>query len=629
MSLGLTIQHGEQERTVSLGGGTITIGRIDDNDIVVPDPRISGRHARLVRRGEGYFFEDLGSRNGSLVERDGDRTVARPHEPQAVLVGDVLLLGDLASPVRIRVDDAPPVADDEYDGGTVIARRSVAEAQHVLEGDIDAPALRALFRMLTDLSGRVDPGAVMARIAGAVLDRYGHARAVTILMRDDKGQYVPEFTRVREGDAGGLRPSQRLVQRAIDRREAMAYVPGDADLTASVAGLAGTMVVPLLAADEVIGILHVDSKRHPFGPGDVAWLTIVGTHVAASLVCARRFRALARAEADLRAENAQLRGAASMPRPMLGNSAALRDVLKQMERVARTTTTVLVLGETGTGKELAARYIHAHSPRAAQRFAAINCAALPETLLESELFGYRKGAFTGAVRDHEGLFVSADGGTVFLDEIGEIAPSVQVRLLRVLQEREVQPVGATRPVAVDVRIVAATNRDLRADVESGRFREDLYYRLAVFPVRLPPLRERDGDVELLAERFRETACARNDKWVPGFTRDALTALRRATWPGNVRQLEHEIERAVILADDGETIGVELLSPRVTGEQVPEVSMEDLPVGELRIVMEQLEERVIRRALEANGDNRTRTAEALGISRQALQAKLARWRDRDV
>jgi transcriptional regulator with GAF, ATPase, and Fis domain len=544
--------------------------------------------------------------------------------------GDILLLGDLASPVRIRIDEAPPAMSPEYDGGTVVARRSVTEAQRVLDADIDAPGLRQLFRLLSELSGRVDPGAVMARIAVVVLERFPHARAVTILLRDDKGQYVPEFTRAREGEGAALRPSGRLVQRAIDRREVVAYVPGDHEVGASVAGLAGTAVVPLLAADEVIGILHVDSTRKAFGGDDAAWLTIVGTHVAASLVCARRFRSLARSEADLRAENAALRGAASMPRPLLGRSEALKSVLKQMERVARTQTTVLLLGETGTGKELAARYVHAHSPRADQRFAALNCAALPENLLESELFGYRKGAFTGATRDYDGLFVSANAGTVFLDEIGEISPAVQVRLLRVLQEREVQPVGAARPVPVDVRIVAATNRDLRAEVEAGRFREDLYYRLAVFPVRLPPLRERDGDVELLAERFREAACARNDKWVPGFTSEAIDALRRAPWPGNVRELEHEVERAVILADDGEPIGLDLLSPRLVGRDANAGGEEEeLPVGELRDVMEQLEERVIRRALESHGGNRTRTAETLGISRQALQAKLARWRDRGL
>ncbi len=605
MSLTIVV---EGQAPVHAGAAVVTIGRVAGNDIPVADARISSRHGRLVRRGEGYLYEDLGSRNGSLIERDGERTVVKAHAPVAVRSGDRLLLGDLVSPVVLTVAHAPSGGADPAAGATVVSARAVTTDEP------DDANLRGLFRLLRDLGGQCDPDDAMERILGAVLERFPQARAASVLLRDARDELCCECAR---GEAAT--PSQTLMQRAIESREVVSYVPGLAG-PESVAGLAGSVVVPLLAADEAIGVLHVDSTRRAFGSDDLAWLGVVGTHVAASLIAARRFRALRDANAGLR----------NMPRPIIGDSDALKKALKALERVARTKTTVLVLGETGTGKELAARYVHACSPRSEGPFTAVNCAALPENLLNSELFGHRKGAFTGAVNDHQGLFESAVGGTVFLDEIGEISPGVQVRLLRVLQEREVQPVGSTKPVKVDVRIVAATNRDLEAAVKTGGFREDLFYRLAVFPVTLPPLRARTGDVAQLARRFREMACARHGRWIGHFTPEALLALQRFNWPGNVRQLEHEIERAVILTEDGEPIGADELSPQVAGGSPPDASeVQGLPQGELREVMAALEEQVIRRALDEHGGSRTRTAESLGISRQALQAKLAKWKARDT
>ncbi len=634
MPLSLLIEDGEDRAPQTLTGAVITIGRVAGNDVVVPDARVSSRHARLVRRGEGYAYEDLGSRNGSLVERAGEQQIAAPHAPRPIRAGDRLLLGDLVSPVIVRVLDAPSGGGDAYQGGTVVARRQVADSGSI-DSAVDPETLRALFRLLHELSGQTDPDTVMERVADAVLARFAHACAVTVMMRDPQEQWVPECTRTRGRSAGDALPSSTLLQQAVQSREVVSYIPGVEAGPASVAGLAGTVLVPLLAGDEAIGVLHVDSRSRPFTGDDLAWLSIAATHVAAGLVAARRFRTLSRSAAQLREENSALKHAAAMPRPIVGRSPQLARSLRQLERVGRTSTTVLVLGETGTGKELAARYVHAHSPRAEKVFAPINCGALPEELLNSELFGHKRGAFTGADRDRKGLFEAADGGTVFLDEIGEVTPAVQVRLLRVLQEREVQPVGARQPIKVDVRIIAATNRDLQAEVAKGTFREDLYYRLAVFPVDLPPLRDREGDVELLAERFRESACARHDCYVNGFTDEAMRAMTRYAWPGNVRQLEHEIERAVILAPEGGLIGLDELSERVAGErsgaeEAPESGDPggDLPEGELKAVMALLEERFIRRCLDEHGGNRTRAAESLGISRQALQAKLAKWRKRD-
>jgi two-component system response regulator GlrR len=235
---------------------------------------------------------------------------------------------------------------------------------------------------------------------------------------------------------------------------------------------------------------------------------------------------------------------------LLGASVKIAEVRERLARVAPSDATVLVLGESGTGKELAARSLHAASARASGPFRAVNCAALPEPLLESELFGHVRGAFTGASKARDGLFVSAAGGTVFLDEIGDAPPAVQVKLLRVLQERELVPVGATEPVAVDVRVVAATNRDLREEVRAGRFREDLFYRLHVVPVAMPPLRERAEDLPLLAELFLARAASRHRLGTPHLSSDALRVLLAHPWPGNVRELANVIEGAALLASDG-------------------------------------------------------------------------------
>ena len=626
--MALTIYNESQSGSPpsTIGGAVITIGRVEGNDLVVADPRISSRHGRLIRQGEGYAYEDLGSRNGSLLEREDDRQPVIAHQPVAIQSGDKLLLGDLVSPVILRIAGAP-TSVESYDGGTIIARRSVIDSNQTLDGAQDSINLRGLFTLLHQVSGQHDPDEVLTMIGDAVLNRFSFADSVMVLKQGDTSEWVIESVKTRHAAESNVMPSRTLMDQAIKSLEIVSYVPDGSAGPASVAGLAGTVLVPLVAGQSAIGVLHVESITRPFGADALEWLSVVGTHVTASLVAARRFKDLARSADTLREENTSLKSTVKMPRPIVGESEALLKSLRQLERVGRTETTVLVHGETGTGKELAARYVHAHSGRAKGTFAPLNCGALTEDLLNSELFGHKKGSFTGADRDRKGLFESANGGTIFLDEIGEVSPAVQVRLLRVLQEREVQPVGSHEPIKVDVRIVAATNRDLEKEVREGRFREDLYYRLAVFAVRLPPLRDRGRDIDILAERFRESACARFGVWSTGFTDEAMRALRAYPWPGNIRQLEHEVERAVIMSEEGNPIGKADLSDTVVSDR-PAVDNNDapLPEGRLKDVMGILEERVIRRCLDENGGNRTRAAEALGISRQALQAKLAKWRD---
>ncbi len=303
-------------------------------------------------------------------------------------------------------------------------------------------------------------------------------------------------------------------------------------------------------------------------------------------------------------------------------------VCEVVKQVAPFDVSVLITGESGTGKELCARALHYNSLRQNEPFVAENCGALPDELLESELFGHKRGAFTGAVEDHVGLFESANGGTVFLDEIGDISPAFQLKLLRVLQEREVRPLGSARRRPIDVRVIAATNCDLEEAVRAGRFRQDLYYRLATFTIKLPPLRERLEDIPYLASYLLDEAMAELGKSVDGFTHEAIECLQSYHWPGNVRELQNEIKRMLVLAQD-RRLGADLISPHVL-RAIPEELRNDMklvtsPVrGTLKSRIEQLEARILKETLVRHRWNKTRAAEELGLSRVGLRSKLERY-----
>jgi len=306
----------------------------------------------------------------------------------------------------------------------------------------------------------------------------------------------------------------------------------------------------------------------------------------------------------------------------------MQDVFRAIGRLSNSNMTVLLTGESGTGKEMVARAIHYESRRASKAFITENCGALPDTLLESELFGYKRGAFTGAVEDRVGLFQQADGGTLFLDEIGETSPAFQVKLLRVLQEGEFRPLGSNRSLTVDVRVIAATNRDLEEDVHTGRFREDLYYRLATIALHVPPLRERAMDLPLLARRLLETSSTVLGKPSSGFSPEAQAAMAAYRWPGNVRELQNEILRMLALADTPK-LGADLLSPRV--KQLParkglekELAWLGSLSGGLKERMEQLEIQVLKEAMLRHRGNKSRAANELGLSRVGLRSKLNRY-----
>ena len=307
----------------------------------------------------------------------------------------------------------------------------------------------------------------------------------------------------------------------------------------------------------------------------------------------------------------------------IGKNRAFVDIVKLAETVAPTDSTILITGESGTGKEILARYIHQLSERESGPFVSINCGALPETLLESELFGHVKGSFTGAVRDKDGLLVAAGTGTLFLDEIGEMSPALQVKLLRALQEREVVPVGATEPIDIDVRVIAATNRDLEQEIRRGTFRSDLYYRLNVITMHLPPLRERPEDVPLLAEHFLQRLAA--DKNGEGerlqLSAEASAALQHYDWPGNVRELENALERAGILSAATKRIEINMLPARVIAPE-PSPLVSERPPSNPQL--EVIEQAYILWVLQAEGGNKARAAEVLGIDPSTLYRKLNRY-----
>ena len=302
-----------------------------------------------------------------------------------------------------------------------------------------------------------------------------------------------------------------------------------------------------------------------------------------------------------------------------GRNRAFTDVVKLSEMVAPTDSTVLITGESGTGKEVIARYIHRLSEREGGPFISVNCGALPENLLESELFGHVKGSFTGAVKDKDGLLVAARGGTFFLDEVAEMSPALQVKLLRALQEREIVPVGSTQTVDIDVRIIAATNRDLDQEIRRGTFRSDLYYRLNVIALHLPPLRDREDDIALLAEHFLQRLVDDTGQDIR-LSDDALAALQHYDWPGNVRELENALERAAILTKDA-TISVDALPARIV-EPAPAPLISDRPAA--NPTLELVERAYILWVLQAEGGNKARAAEVLGIDPSTLYRKLSRY-----
>ncbi len=383
-----------------------------------------------------------------------------------------------------------------------------------------------------------------------------------------------------------------------------------------------------------IGVVQVMNRSGGFGPEEQTFCELLAAQVGIAVASARAFEHLRHEQDHLRLENRRLRnelrqrGAGPA---LVGNSPAFQRVLERVHQVAPTSTTVLVTGETGTGKELIARLVHDASPRASKPFIALNCSAVPDTLLESELFGYERGAFTGAVERKTGLFEAADGGTLFLDEIGDLPLELQAKLLRVLQEGEVRRLGSTAGTAVDVRIVAATNRSLRDMVKAGTFREDLFYRLNVVPTELPPLRERRADIPLLVSSLLARLAQRHGKPEPRLAADALECLMSYDFPGNIRELENAMERAVVLAHES-LITIDDLpeemrngAPTALRTAVPRNNdeLKEAKRSARELAQQSVERRFIEALLGEHAGNVTKAAAAAGMNRSLLQQMLGR------
>jgi Nif-specific regulatory protein len=410
-----------------------------------------------------------------------------------------------------------------------------------------------------------------------------------------------------------------------------ADAPSEVGNTESLLGasIRSTIGVPLWKGEEIIGVLQADNRNAPgtLNARDVEQLLVLAAGASLAVANARLIKRLVAAEDRLQKENSFLKGREEKRRgaavEIIGQSEAMRKVVAQLDKVVDTRVTVLIEGETGTGKELVAAAVHYRSRRRDKLFVAQNCAALAESLLESELFGHKKGSFTGATDEKKGLFEIADGGTLFLDEITETPMSLQSKLLRALQEGEIRPVGATSPKHVNVRIVAATNRNLEEEVKAGRFREDLYYRLKVFPLRLPPLRERREDIPLLANHFLARYAEEIGKAAGGFTQQAMELMMSYNWPGNVRELQNEVQRVVIQLEPGAFATPETLSPRI--RQVEGLVVRSgVTKGTLKDMMDAVEKYFLLECLREHGNNKTNAAKTLGITREGLHKKLRQY-----
>lgn len=527
-------------------------------------------------------------------------------------------------------------------------------------GSFDAARLRLLFDLSRAFAGSLELDELVPLVIEKCRDAM-NAEGASVLLRDAEGGelYFPyvisddpdteeTLARMRfpenQGIAGLVVQTGRAICVNDAERDPRVYRDADRET-----GIVTRMLLaaPLRSREDISGVIQVTNPRdeRPFSDDDLRFLETLAGAVAVAIENAQLYARLKTSEGRLETQVGTLRRDLARHdafQEIVGTGSVMQEVFRMMESAAAAPVTVLVEGETGTGKELVARALHRASPRAEEPFIAVNCAALPEGLLESELFGHKKGAFTGAATDRVGLFEAANGGTIFLDEIGEMPAVMQAKLLRVLQEGEIVPVGDHRPRSVDVRVISATNRDLLAEVELGTFREDLYYRIGTFPIHLPPLRERSEDIMPIASRMLGKVSQRHGKEVPGFADDAAGVLEAHQWPGNVRELQNEIERATALVQGAHPIEAAHLSPRLKGgprtrvggristsSEAPAPSPSkggavvlgpELPES-LREARDLFEAEFIREMLEQCGGNATKAAQRMGISRASIQNKL--------
>jgi Nif-specific regulatory protein len=641
------LQGSVSGRVFELDQSAVTIGRADTNHVVLPDYHLSGEHGQLFCEDDQYIYRDLRSTNGSAIQR-GERKILVDSTCQYEITvhdGDQLLLGDPKAPVVVSLKLKNHVPPPDPNADRIIAARTIDELR-VVAGKVEADpnVALALYHASKQLGGQLDLPDVLDAVGDAVLELLPKATHVAIFLRSeaDEERFVVAGSRERgaggknttSGAAGSSQPvraSRAVLRRVLHDRAAMIIANAPEELGGSESIMGGkimsTLAVPFWHGEDLRGVLQADNRASAgiFREADLENLMVLGAQAALAIENALLVQRLRVAEERLRGENRYLKTREEKRRfaDIIGAAAAMKAVLSQLEKVIDTRATVCIEGETGTGKEMIASAIHYQGKRRDKLFVAQNCAALPETLLESELFGHKKGAFTGADHDKKGLFELADGGTLFLDEIGEMSLGLQAKLLRALQEGTVRPVGSTQERQIDVRIICATNRNLATEVEKGRFRQDLYYRLMVFPIRLPPLRERREDIPDLAEHFLKRYTAEYRKSISGFAQATVDAMTAYSWPGNIRELENEVQRLVIQSEPDSFLGPEHLSPQI--RKVESTLSRIAPKkGTLKDMMDQVERWLLQEALREHGGNKTKTAETLGITREGLHKKLSKF-----
>jgi Nif-specific regulatory protein len=631
---------------LELSQPTVTLGRAATNTVVLADYHLSGEHGQIFCEADQYIYRDLRSTNGSILERD-ERSISVDSATSYEITlrdGDRLSLGDPRDPVVIEVglprSNHEPVDDL---GERFIASRSIIDLPAVTDKvEHDPKTAVKIYKALAPLSSRLDMSGVLEAITDAAFELLDRATNVSILLRSetDEDRFTVVLARARGGKGSrpstevgteSVRASRSILKRVLNERAAVLTANAQEDLPGSESILSGKifsmLAVPLWRADEIIGLIQVDNRSGigMFDERDLEVALILGGQATLAVDNASLVSRLRVAQEQLQGENVYLKRREANRRfeDIIGEAQAMKDVIAQLEKVIDTRATVCIEGETGTGKELIASAVHYQSRRAEKMFVAQNCAALPETLLESELFGHRKGAFTSADSDKKGLFEIADSGTLFLDEIGEMPLSLQAKLLRTLQEGTIRAVGATSEKQIDVRIICATNRDLNAEVQKGNFRQDLYYRLMVFPIRLPALRDRREDIPLLADYFVQRYSTEYHRSIAGVTQETLDALCAYHWPGNIRELENEVQRLVIQAENGAFLEVDHLSPQI--RKVEGTIARIAPKkGTLKEMMEQVERWLLAEALRDHDNNKTKTAQTLGITREGLHKKLSKY-----
>ncbi|MDY3554056.1 sigma 54-interacting transcriptional regulator [Gemmata sp. JC717] len=614
-------------------GTRYKLGRAPTNRVVLRDDLCSREHAEVFAAEDGWFVRDLGSLNGTHLNGELLRS-DRPLRPQ-----DELRLGRTRF---VFVDEmsqlpdppqAPPAATEHVDGLEIRKRLGQTRYQQQPSTTPDAeatlPAARVpppqavgvLYRLALDMAAAADKPALCALAADAVF-RATPAEVVAVLALKEGRELELVTHRVRNGGPATYHKVSQFVSSEVlsDRQAILAEnvatdrMLKDRDSIAELK-VASLICAPIMADDKVLGLLHLYRTigHAPLNADDLEFTLAVARHLGTVW---HRFSR----QASLSAENRSLRSQLKLESEIVGESEPLRQIESQVARVAETRATVLVRGESGSGKELVARAIHLHSPRREGAFICLNCAALTETLLESELFGHEKGAFTGATERMVGKFEAADNGTIFLDEIGEMALSTQAKFLRVLEGHPFERVGGNTAIKVDVRVVAATNRPLEEAVRAGTFRRDLFYRLQVVQLDVPPLRDRLDDVPLLAEHFLKRFARETARKFKGFTPEALDKLRTYPWPGNVRELRNVIERAVALGSGPQLDAADIwLSGLDVGAPVVQAAPAYKPE-----TIEEVEKRHILETLKHTDWNKSRAATILGIERSTLDRKIDRY-----